>query len=199
MKNFRHAFTLTEILLVSVLFAVISIAVFNSFSNGFKLWARGQHLIVEGDIAIFLDKIDEDLRQVVVARGTPFIGTSAQLSFPAIIWAACDQNGSRAKEGAGAQIGAVEYTFDPAEKKIFRRQAVYGQALKSQWSNPVEVAALIENVTLRYYFTADRGLVVRTQTDQGIPMGVMIDVEFEVDGQIRHMHRFFPVPVGGGI
>jgi hypothetical protein len=199
MKNSRLAFTLTEILLVSVLFAVISLAVFNSFSNGFKLWARGQHLIVEGDIAIFLDKIDEDLRQVVLIREIPFIGTSAQLSFPAIIWAATDQNGSRAHEEAGGQIGAVEYTFDPAEKKIFRRQATYGQALKSQWSSSVEVASLIENITLRYYFKADRGLVVRTQTDQGIPMGIMIDVQFQVDGQPRHMRRFFPIPVGGGI
>ena len=87
--------------MVSVLFAVISLAVFNSFSNGFKLWARSQHLIVEGDIAIFLDKMDEDLRGVVTISGIPFTGSSAQLSFPAIILAPTDQNGSRSKEGDG--------------------------------------------------------------------------------------------------
>ena len=37
---------------------------------------------------------------------------------------------------------------------------------------------------MRYYFTADRGLDVKTQTDQGIPMGIMIDVQFLVEGQI---------------
>ena len=41
------------------------------------------------------------------------------------------------------------------------------------------MAALIEDITLRYYFTADRGLHVKSQTDQGIPMGVMVDVQFE--------------------
>jgi len=197
MKN--RAFTLTEILLVSVLFALISLSVFNSFSNGFKLWARGQHLIVEGDIAIVLDIMDEDLRGVVTMGGIPFIGSSAQLSFPAIIWAPTDQNGSRAKEGEGRQIGAIQYFFDPAEKKIFRRHATYGQALKSQWSSPVQVASLIEDMTMRYYFTADRGLLVKSQTDLGTPMGIMVDVQFEREGQTRHRRRFITIPVGGSI
>ena len=66
--------------------------------------------------------MDEDLRGVVTMSGIPFIGSGTQLSFPAIIMAPTDQNGSRAKEETGRQIGAVQYSFDPAEKKIFRRQ-----------------------------------------------------------------------------
>ncbi len=50
--------------------------------------------------------------------------------------------------------------------------------------DPVEVATLIEDISLRYYFKADRGLDVKSQTDEGIPMGVMIDVQFLVEGQI---------------
>jgi prepilin-type N-terminal cleavage/methylation domain-containing protein len=199
MNNPRRGFTLTEVLLVSCMFAVISLAVFNAFSNGFKLWARGQHVMVEGDMAIFLDRIGEDLRSVVTITGIPFKGDSMQLSFPAIILAPTDENGSRAPEGTGDQIGAVRYFFEPAEKKIYRSQATYGQALKLQWSQPVEVASLIEDVSMRYYFKADRGLDVKSQTDEGIPLGVSIDVQFMIDGQIRHMRRFLLIPVGGGI
>jgi len=197
MKNRYKAFTLTEVLLVTVMFALISVAVFNAFSNGFKLWARGQHVLVEGDMSIFLDRIGEDLRQTVLITGIPFKGDSTQLCFPAIILAPTD--GSRAKEGTGAQIGAVGYTFNPSEKKIYRTQAVYGQALKTQWTTPIEVASQIEDITLRYYFKADRGLDVKTQTDEGIPLGVLVDVQFMMDGQLRHMRRFLLVPVGGGI
>src|ERR1039458_2354762 len=109
MKNYRQGFTLTEILLVSAMFAVISVAVFNAFSNGFKLWARGQHVMVEGDMAIFLDKISEDLRQTVSISGIPFKGEGTQLTFPAIILDRTDENGARANEGYAAQIGAVRY------------------------------------------------------------------------------------------
>jgi prepilin-type N-terminal cleavage/methylation domain-containing protein len=199
MKNHRRGFTLTEILLVSAMFAVISLAVFNAFSNGFKLWARGQHVMVEGDTAIFLDRVAEDLRQTVLITGIPFKGDSEMVSFPAIILAPTDSNGSRSKEVEGDQIGAIQYTFDHLEKKIYRAQATYGQALKSLWTKPVEVASLIEGVSLRYYFKADRGLDIKSQTDTGIPMGVMIDVQYLVEGQIVHMRRFLIVPVGGGI
>ena len=181
------------------MFAIISLAVFNAFSNGFKLWARGQHVMVEGYTAIFLDKIAEDLRQTVLISGIPFKGGSIELSFPAIIVAPTDTNGSRAKEEFGTQIGAIKYVFDPSEKKIFRYQATYGQALKSQWSQPTEAANLIEDISLRYYFKTDRGLDVKSQTDEGIPLGIMIDVQFLVEGQIYHMRRFLIIPVGGGI
>jgi prepilin-type N-terminal cleavage/methylation domain-containing protein len=199
MKNYRRGFTLTEVLLVSCMFAVISLAVFNAFSNGFKLWARGQHVMAEGDMAIFLDRIGEDLRGVVTISGIPFKGDSMQVSFPAIILGPTDPNGSRAPEGTADQIGAVRYFFEPSEKTIYRSQATYGQALKLQWSQPVEVASLIEDISMRYYFKADRGLDVKSQTDEGIPLGVSIDVQFMIDGQIRHMRRFLLIPVGGGI
>jgi prepilin-type N-terminal cleavage/methylation domain-containing protein len=197
--NHRRAFTLTEVLLVSAMFAVISLAVFNAFSNGFKLWARGQHVMAEGDMAIFLDRIGEDLRQTVIISGIPFKGDSTQLAFPAIILGPTDGNGSRGPEGTGDQIGAIGYVFNPAEKAIYRTQANYGQALKTQWSGPVEVASLIEDISMRYYFKGDSSLDVKSQTDEGVPMGIMIDVQFMMDGQIRHMRRFLLIPVGGGI
>src|SRR5580658_1039411 len=109
MKNRRRAFTLVEILLVCAMFAVISLAVFNAFSNGFKLWARGQHVLVEGDMAIFLDRIAEDLRQTVIITGIPFKGIETEVSFPAIILAPTD--GSRSKEEIGDQVGAIRYVF----------------------------------------------------------------------------------------
>ena len=199
MNNRRRGFTLTEILLVSAMFAVISLAVFNAFSNGFKLWARGQHVMVEGDTAIFLDRFAEDLRQTVIISGIPFKGTGTEISFPAIIWAPTDANGSRAKEEMGEQMGAIRYAFDPSQNKIFRYQATYGQALKGQWSGPIEVANLIEDISLHYYFKADKGLDIKSDTDEGIPMGVMIDVQFLVEGQLYHMRRFLIIPVGGGI
>lgn len=190
---------MTEVLLVSCMFAVISLAVFNAFSNGFKLWARGQHVMVEGDMAIFLDKIGEDLRGTVSITGIPFKGNGTVVSFPAIILAPLDPNSSRSAEGYGDQIGAIKYEYEPAEKKIFRSQATYGQALKMQWSQPVEVASLIEDISMSYYFKADKGLDVKEQTDEGIPLGVMIDVQLMIDGQLRHMRRFLLIPIGGGI
>lgn len=195
----RRAFTLVEVLLVSAMFTLISLAVFNAFSNGFKLWARGQRVMVEGDTAIFLSRISEDLRQTVPISGIPFKGSSMELSFPAVIWAPADPMGSRSQEGITDQIGAVRYVYDSAQKKILRYQAVYGQALRSQWQDPVTVADLVDDITLRYYVKGEHGLDARSQLDEGLPLGVMIDVQYSLNGQPYHMRRFLIVPAGGGI
>jgi len=201
MRKYRRGFTLTEVMLVAAMFAVISLAVFNAFSNGFKLWARGEHVMVEGNIAIFLDRFAEDLRQTVIISGIPFTGNSEEIAFPAIVLAPADENSFRAKEGIIDQIGAIRYVFDPSQDKIFRYQAIYGPALKSEWTYPVDVADLIQDVTLRYYYKADRGLEEKTQADpeQGIPFGITIDVQYSVEGQEFHMRRFLTIPIGGGI
>jgi hypothetical protein len=146
-----------------------------------------------------LERIAEDLRGTITLTGIPFKGNNTEISFPAIIWGPMDEKSSRSQEGTGDQIGAVKYTYDPSEKKIYRSHAFYGQALKAQWSDPIEVASLVEDVSMRYYFKLDKGLDIKSQTDEGIPLGVMIDIQFMIDGQVRHMRRFLLIPVGGGI
>jgi type II secretory pathway pseudopilin PulG len=195
----NKAFTLTEILLVSVLFSLIGITVFNAFSNGIKLWARGERLVVESNIGLFLDQLGQDARDVPLITGIPLRGTGNRISFPTIVMTPADHSAARAQEEYIDQIGAVQYNYDPADKKIYRRQANYSQALKGIWSNPVEVASGIENVIFQYHFSSDKGMQTKTETDEVLPMGISVGIEFEVDGQPRHMRRFFPIPVGGGL
>jgi len=57
------------------------------------------------------------------------------------------------------------------KRKIVRCQAAYGQALKSQWTDPVVVADLVEDISLRYYFKADKGLDVKSQQTKGSRWG----------------------------
>ena len=140
-----------EILLVTSLIAITGLATFSTFQNGLRLWARGTRLSHEGDVAIWLDKSSEDLRSALPISSIPFKGTQMRISFPCIVLTAADRNSSRAGEGTVDQIGAVEYRYEPADKKIYRRQANYSQAQNGQWGPLQEVAAGIEEFALQYY------------------------------------------------
>ena len=194
-KNF--GFTLMEMLLVTVLVSVIGLAVFNALNNGLKLWARGISLSHEGEAGIWLDKIGEDLRSVVPVSGITFKGTGMHCSFPAIVVTPADKNGSRAQEGIVDQIGAVQYRFDPADGKMVRRQANYGQALKKQWGPDQEIASGLEEVTFHYYFSGDKGFLTKMEVDGRIPAGIFIEVIMRGDYPQRRLKRFYAVPVGG--
>lgn len=199
MKRRFGGFTLIEILVVSTLVAVLSLAVFKAFSNALKLWEKAEKLDQDADVAILLDKMAEDLRSAVYFPQISFKGTGSKFSFPAIVLTRADVHSSRASEEIVDQLGVVEYRFDPARQAVFRRQANYAQALKGRWS-PEEflVASGVEAVYLRYQRGMDKEDQLTTQIEGELPVGVMVEVHFK-DGQGAHQfRRFLPIPVGGG-
>ena len=187
-----------EVLLTAILVSLVGLAVFQAFNNGVKLWARSKGLDHDLGMAMFLERLGDDLRSTTPITGIPFKGIGSKVSFPAIVWTPADRNGSRAHEGLVDQIGVVQYYYDYAEKKIFRRQANYGQALKKQWGEPQEAASDVEEFTVHYYFTGSRGMLLKSIADEAVPAGVMVDLVYkDGTGGERRLRRFFPVPVGG--
>lgn len=198
MKLKTKSFTLIEVLLVSSLIAVLGVAIFHTFSNGLKLWARAQRLNPESEVALFLDKIGEDLRSTSAISGIAFKGIGAQLSFPAIVLTKADQRSSRASEGMVNQIGAVRYRFDPGTQTIYRRQANYAQAIKDRWiQEEVPVAVGITELALHYEISSEKRYLLKSTFDEGIPRGVMVEVNFGDDSGKHQLKRYFLIPVGG--
>jgi len=198
MRTNSKAFTLIEILLVSSLVAILAIAIFRSFGNGLKLWGRAERLNKEAEVAIFLDKMAEDLRSATLISGLRFDGTAMRFSFPAIVKTKADVKSSRASEGIIDQIGAVQYRFDSASHKIFRRQANYAQAIKHGWSlEETTVAEGVEELSLYYEVASDKGFLFKSEVKDAIPLGVRVDIQFTDDNGPHQLKRFLPIPVGG--
>jgi len=196
MKLRRSGFTLMEILLVSALIATISIAIFAALNNGIKLWGRGIAVDKKGDVFIGLEKISQDIRGVIPYSLINFQGSEEKISFATIVFTPADANSSRAEEGLVDSIGAVEYRYEPADGKIFRRQADYGQALKKQWGKEQEIASGISDVHFDYFVDGERRTEGRAHVDSQIPTGVLLTLRLGPQGQ-QTMQRYFEIPVGG--
>ena len=193
----RRGMTLMEVLLTATLVSVVGLTVFQAFNNGVKLWARSKGLDRDLGTAIFLERLGDDLRSTVIINGIPFKGIGSKIAFPAVVWTPADRNGARAAEGLVDQIGAVQYYYDYADKKIFRRQANYSQALKGKWGEPQEVASQVEDFLVRYYFAEGRGMLLKSIADEAIPAGAMVDLLYRDGTGERRLRRSFPIPVGG--
>ncbi|MEI7998136.1 MAG: type II secretion system protein [Candidatus Omnitrophota bacterium] len=198
MKLKSKAFTLIEVLLVSTLIAIVGIAVFQALSNGIKLWAKAQRLNREAEVAIFLDKMGEDLRSVPIISGIPFKGTDILFSFPAVVMTKADSKSSRSQEGFISQIGAVQYRFDPVEHTVFRRQANYAQAIKRKWAQQENPEVLgIDELDFHYEIASDKGLLLKSEIGEGIPLGVMVEVYFSDDSGKHQLKRYLSLLVRG--
>ncbi len=191
-----RGFTLIEILLVTALFAMCSIAIFRTFVSGVKLWEHAQRFSVQEDISIFMDKLSEDLRNSFYYSKIKFSGMETQLTFCAFVTTRADENSSRRTEGLIDQMGAVKYHLDYEEHKLYRSQANYAQALKGKFQEPRTLVHAVDGIRFAYYYPGKKGLQSYAKAQEAIPAGVFVEVRFHDESSERVMSRFIAIPAG---
>jgi prepilin-type N-terminal cleavage/methylation domain-containing protein len=118
MTHKNNGFTLVEILVVSMILALVSLAVFSTFSNGIKLYKRMTQESGAIDRAIFLDRFTTDLRNSFLFTGLQISGEDDSCSLPTVVYQPALQARS---------IGMVNYAYDSGSKQLLRTQSDYAQ------------------------------------------------------------------------
>ena len=193
----KSAFTLIEVLLVVSLLAVISIAVFNTFLNGMKIWNKSYRAIFEEDILVFFEKINMDLRNVVRYSQIRFEGDKNHLTFATLVKVPSDPRRVFKEESYVNEIGRVEYYFDETDRAIVRRQAGYGQTFKNKFEPPRRLANTVNFLRFMYFYKTAEGYTMQKEGENIIPAAVGIEVEYGYEKDRRRMTKFIEIPIGG--
>lgn len=186
--------TFMEIMLVVSLIGMVSIALYQAFANGMKVWEKSREMVVEEDIIIFFDKFAQDLRNTFVFSTLPFEGDSQRFSFPSLVRAADMKKFSAVKQFK-EQMGRVEYYYDPQADSLNRKVANYSQALNRSFEEPQMLVAPIERIQFRYYYLTDDGELFSEQVLEVIPSGVEVVVIFSDQKGTRQVQRYFAIPL----
>ena len=80
-----QGFTLIEMLVVTVMLSVISLAIYATFNNGIKIWQKINKPIPQEDLYIFLDRFVSDVKNTFKFTGLNFLGKVDRLEFPALV------------------------------------------------------------------------------------------------------------------
>ena len=189
----QNSYTLIEMLLVVSILAMMSLSLFHALSSGLSIWERSTGFVVEEDIAIFLDKIGEDLRNSFPYSKMPFVGKGTLLRFPTRIrtFRAQDQE-------ILERMGEVEYYYDLEKKSLFRRQLSYGQALRGDAGKERLVLSAVL-VHFAYYFLDGNEAVLKEGIDTAMPRAVAIEVDFLDGRQKRSFRKLINLPQEVGV
>ena len=192
-KFSRKSFTLIELLLVVSMLSMVSLALFNTMANGLKIWDRSRKFVVEEDAAIFFDKIGYDLRNCFAYSKIPFVGKENRIRFATRV-----RNTREDVNQWIEKMGAVEYYFDFASKKLYRRQASYGQAINGNFTEERDLLKAIDSVKFSYYYAQENQLAVNNQiTESMIPEAIGIEIEFWEGGFKHSLRKLVNLPQGG--
>ncbi len=188
------AFTLVEILLVVSLFAVTSIAIYQTFASGVKIWNYAAKSFPEEDVLLTFERITRDVHNAFYFSLFEFKGEPSDLRCTTLIITKADPRAG-ASDLYVTQIGRVRYFFDQAKKQVLRQQADYGQATKDRWQPTSVVARGIEQLSFKYLYRENNRLVERLRAQGVMPAMVRVDIAYQVDREVRRMTRFIDIPV----
>lgn len=185
--KFRTGFTLVEMLIVSVIISVISLAVYTTFSNGIKIWQKVNTNIQQGDVNIFFEKFSSDLRNTLIFRDIDFLGSAYQTEFPTMV------NSTRLNNRT---VGQVIYAYNSLSKTLTREERDYSHLYRDDEGL---VRPLLENVRFmefQYYFYDEEKEEYFWQYEcASIPLAVKIELQFGENDQITRFIKTIGVPV----
>ena len=194
----KDGLTMVEILLVVSIVSALSLALYNTFSNGLRVWERSQRYVQEEDIAIFFDRVGRELRNGFKFSKIPFWGYETRIVFPTIIQTLEDKKIAGDSRNYVDQIGVVEYEFDVARGVLYRLQRNYSQALVRATVSKRSIVTNLKGVKFQYFFLdQDRNLVQAFSIDE-LPPVVRIEVTYiDQRGEERTLTK--TVMIAGGI
>ena len=182
---------------VKKLLSLIGLALYKSLANGIKVWERSQRLVKEEDVALFFEKLTQDLRNTYVYSRIKFEGNELRFSFPAYVKTLADARGHSPRGEYIEQMGRVEYAFDPIKDIVYKRQANYGQALDNHYQPEQVMVRSVDRVKFNYYYWTQKEELYSQDVLEVPPSGVEVELEFSDKMGRRSMRKFIEIPVGG--
>lgn len=117
-------FTLLELIVSSVLIALILVATYSAFSSGLKIWTRANKTVLKNEqVFITLERLARELRSNITFSSYSSNWSTDSISFPIL-----SQPLSADGQPAGYYLPArVTYSFNDGAGVITRQLQIYGR------------------------------------------------------------------------
>jgi prepilin-type N-terminal cleavage/methylation domain-containing protein len=188
-KKNNRGFSLVEILFVTLILSIISLAIFTTFSNGIKIWNRINKKTTQEDLVIFCDRFGTDLRSSFKFKGIDFIGQKDRLEFASLV------NSQRLNPRT---VGRIIYAYEPNSKTLSRFQNDYSSVYSEEQSLPKQSFKNIKSVKFEYYFydnVSKEYLWLEDWSKDGLPQAVRMEMDFDTADMQVKLTRTFGISV----
>jgi len=192
MKKNSLGLTFIELLVVTVILSIVSLAIYASFNNGIRIWQRVNKNIPEEDLNIFFDRFALDLRNALQFSGINFSGGSERLEFATII------NSQRLQKRT---VGEVIYLYEPHKQILKREERDFSQIFSGEDGLIRQSLTKIGYLKFQYY-SYDKNKKEYVWEEEwlaggALPLAVRIEIEFKDGVQTHKFTKTVSIPVSG--
>lgn len=190
----RSGFSLLELLIVTALIPVLSLAVFANFNSGIKLWQAIQANVAEEDILIFYEKAGEDFSNALRWSNIDIEGTGTSFSFVTRIDAPAELGGERG-------IGTVRYFFDASGRTIQKETRNLNQLFKKQPGLGRMALSNVDACRFEYLFENTDykrfEWIQEWRKPRELPIAVRVTFHYAGPSDAFELVKTFHIPAGG--
>lgn len=203
-KKNELGFTLIELLLAISLVAIVGLAIYGIFDSGIKVMRKIIRPVPGEDLNIFFEKLSQDLQNSFHYKDIRFRGEAEKVIFAATVQ-------TRSELGADEGIGEVTYAYDPGKLVILREQKnmseIYREKEEKKEGKRFEGTLILERIlsmSFQYYGLdpVEKEYLWQKEWEEmdqkiGLPFAVRVEIDFEEEGEKRHLTRTITIPVSG--
>jgi prepilin-type N-terminal cleavage/methylation domain-containing protein len=182
--------TFIEMLIASMILAVIAIAVNSSLNSGVRVWRKVNQELPQEGLNLFFDKFTHDLSNILKSAKIRLEGDGERLVFSSLV---------SSPRFTDKTPGEIIYVYDKGKSELRRFSRDYSDIYTDKQGS---INSLLSNiVSLRfnyYFFEKERNNYSWTDTwdKEGLPRAVRVEIEINDEDKVRKFNRIVSIPIG---
>jgi prepilin-type N-terminal cleavage/methylation domain-containing protein len=182
-------FTMVELLVVTAIVSVVSLAAYSVLDNGVKVWKKANTVLALEDLALFFDRFSRDVRNTIRFESIGFAGEAHRIEFASLV---------NSRGLGGRCVGKIIYQYLPQERLLRRAQADFSQIYNTEEEFTGQGLKEITSLKFSYYyydkekkgfFWSDNWL------SKALPLAIRVELEFVDKAGNGSFTRTVSIPV----
>ncbi len=171
----RTGFTLVEMLIVTMIFSVVGLALFTTLNSGITIWQRLNQAGAEEDVSLVFERIARDLRNAFKFESIDFQGSKDKIVSGGLVIV------DRLSKTLTTTVGQVIYYYDSSSQELKREEKNYSQIYKERDGAKTILLKGVNDLTFTYYSINEEDGMPAWEPEwknEGLPLAVRIELEF---------------------
>ncbi len=180
--------TFAELLIVTCLLAVLSLATYSLISAGVRVYQKVNSDAPSVEAAIFLERFAFDLRNSFRYKGIEFSGSREKIECAAFV--------DSVKLGIRT-VGAVTYMYDSFSGILRRRVSNYSQVYSGGYETEQELPDVVSLKFSYYYYAKEKDEFLWLEgwsEEKKLPLAVRVEFEVAKDGYAASYIKTVSIP-----
>lgn len=183
--------TLVEMLIVTVILGVVSLAINAALNSGVRVWRRINQELPQEDLNIFFDKFSADLHNSLKYADQKLVGQAQELELPTLV---------TSLRFPARLPGKIAYVYNSQDKTLSRKLKDYSDIYNDDEGMTLAALKNVQSLEFSYAFidnqTRGYGYLWQQEWDkEDLPRAAKVELEIKDEDKIRKFSRTVSIPV----